>query len=160
MSKVTKSFRGYDDFVVAYNAARANIAASLGANWHLVPAAYQWARVPAPWASCKVFGRTSKAPRDMRLPNARYWPDGTLPVGPEYAEPAPRNVATVAMFREMAERHYAAGDAALRNPVDWWGAGRCDEAEAMARAVAFANAQRLRGHELVRAAIVSEPAHV
>lgn len=152
---VSKTFRGYDDFVVAYNAARKNIVLALGANWHLVPAAYQWARVPAAWASCKVFGRVSKAPRDMRIPNARYWPEGKLPVGPEYAAPAPRNLAAVAMFRAMAEQHYAACDAAMADPIGWWGAGR-DEAEAMARAVAYANAQRLRGHELIRAAAETE----
>jgi len=42
------------------------------------------ATLPAAWVSCKVFGRTSKSPRDVRLPAAQYWPGGLLPRGPVY----------------------------------------------------------------------------
>lgn len=81
-----KTYKGYDDFVPDYNAARHAIAADLGSHWHLIPEASVWARVPSAWVACKVFGRTSSAPRDMRLPAAKYWPGGAMPVGPEYAE--------------------------------------------------------------------------
>ena len=84
--KVAPSFKGYDDFVPAFNAARAAIAAELGTHWHLRPDAWRWARVPAAWARCPVYGRVSTAPRDMRIPLGQYWPAGELPSGPEYAE--------------------------------------------------------------------------
>jgi hypothetical protein len=86
--KPAASFRGYDDFVVAYNAARHAAIAELGQAWYLVPGASVWARVPNAWVACKVYGRTSTAPRDRRLPAAQFWPSGELPTGPEYAAPA------------------------------------------------------------------------
>ena len=43
--KPVASFRGYDDFVAAYNAARHNAIAALGEHWYLVPGASQWARI-------------------------------------------------------------------------------------------------------------------
>ena len=91
--KAGPSFRGYEDFVVAYNAARHAAIAALGERWYLVPGASQWARIPAKWAACKVYGRVSHAPRDRRLPAAQFWPAGALPVGPEYAADAPRETA-------------------------------------------------------------------
>ena len=72
----------------AYNAARAAVARDHGANWHLVPDAWRWGRVPNAWVRCPVYGRVSTAPRDMRLPIAQYWPGGEMPNGPEYALPA------------------------------------------------------------------------
>ena len=108
--KGAPSFRGYDDFVVAYNAARHAAIDALGERWYLVPGASQWARIPAKWAACKVFGRTSNAPRDQRMPAAQFWPSGTLPIGPEYAA-APDSRATVPEFRarvrELADKHRA-----------------------------------------------------
>jgi hypothetical protein len=94
--KSAPSFKGYDDFVAAFNAARHAIIAELGERWWLVPGASTWARIPAKWAACKVFGRVSNAPRDRRLPAARYWPAGAMPIGPEYAEPAPVRFAEAA----------------------------------------------------------------
>jgi len=40
--------------------------------------------VPTAWVACKVYGRTSTAPRDQRFPAARFWQDGALPIGPDY----------------------------------------------------------------------------
>lgn len=79
-----KSYAGYDDFVPAFNAARQAAIAELGAQWYLVPGASIRARVPTAWVACKVYGRTSSAPRDQRLPAAQFWTDGTLPAGPDY----------------------------------------------------------------------------
>lgn len=78
------SFAGYDDFVAALTKARGRAGAALG-RWDLVPGASIWARIPVKWASCRVFGRTCKLPRDQKFPAAKYWPGGVLPVGPEYA---------------------------------------------------------------------------
>jgi hypothetical protein len=94
--KAGTSFRGYDDFVPAYNAARHAAIAALGERWWLVPGASTWARIPSAWAACKVYGRISHAPRDRRLPAAHYWPAGVMPSGPEYAEPAPMRFAEAA----------------------------------------------------------------
>ena len=145
----TKTFRGYDDFVPAYNAARAAIAVELGANWHLFPTAYQWARVPAPWASCKVFGRTSKAPRDMRLPAARYWPTGKLPVGPEYA---PVSIGQIRQRRaDLIAQHRAL---VTSTRAHWnWAAGGDNEWYRRANVNYLAELARIR-----RAASVAEAA--
>lgn len=87
------SFAGYADFARAFNAARAAVAEVFGPRWHLHPQAYVWARLPAALASVLVEApkgdqdgqRWSKAPRDQKLPIARFWPGGELPIGPEYA---------------------------------------------------------------------------
>jgi len=78
-------FKGYDDFTPALVAAKNAAVAELGLHWHLLPGASVIATLPAAWVACKVFGRTSKAPRDTRLPAARFWQNGLLPVGPDYA---------------------------------------------------------------------------
>jgi hypothetical protein len=99
-------FTGYRDFVAAYNAARQAAITVFGPRWDLHPAAYVWARLPAAWACVRVAGkqvsltspgahaplsddgigwRWSKAPRDRKLPVARFWPSGELPIGPDYA---------------------------------------------------------------------------
>ena len=91
--KAGPTFKGYDDFVPAYNAARQAAIADLGETWYLVPGASTMARIPAKWAACKVYGRVSNAPRDRRLPAARYWPAGAMPIGPEYAPDGPRETA-------------------------------------------------------------------
>jgi len=80
-----KTFKNYDDFSAANRAAKLAACEAHGLHWHLVPGASALARLPAAWVACKVFGRTSKSPRDVRLPAARFWPNGLLPVGPEYA---------------------------------------------------------------------------
>lgn len=105
--KPAASFRGYDDFVPAFNAARRAAIAALGERWYLVPGASQWARIPAPWAACKVFGRVSNAPRDRRLPAAQFWPSGAMPIGPEYAAPDARGVPVSLRARvaEIASEH-------------------------------------------------------
>lgn len=81
---MAKSFKNYDDFSAANVAAKRAVAADVGLHWHLVPGASAMARLPAAWTACKVFSRVSRSPRDVRLPAARYWPNGTLPIGPEY----------------------------------------------------------------------------
>ena len=91
--KAGPSFKGYEDFVPAYNAARHAAIAAHGEAWYLVPGASTWARIPAKWAACKVYGRVSHAPRDRRLPAAQFWPSGALPIGPEYAPDGPREAA-------------------------------------------------------------------
>jgi hypothetical protein len=83
-------FKGYDDFSPAHTAAKRAACAELGLRWALVPGASVIARLPAAWVACKVFGRVSKSPRDVRTPAARFWPNGLLPIGPEYAEEGPR----------------------------------------------------------------------
>jgi len=83
-TRVAKSFTGYDDFVPAFNAARQAAIAELGPRWYLVPGASIRARVPTAWVACKVYGRTSTAPRDQRFPAAQFWADGALPAGPDY----------------------------------------------------------------------------
>jgi hypothetical protein len=90
------TFKNYDDFIVAYNKARWALIAEVGENWHLYPQYYVWARLPLAWVQTRVAGRLlngelgdrwSTSSRDHRLPIARFWPSGELPVGPEYAEP-------------------------------------------------------------------------
>jgi hypothetical protein len=78
------TFKGYDDWSPAHTAAKQAAAAAYGDHWHLVPGASVIATLPAAWVSCKVFGRTSKTPRDGRIPAARFWPNGMLPNGPAY----------------------------------------------------------------------------
>jgi hypothetical protein len=78
-------FKGYDDFTLAVMAAKNAAVSELGLHWRLMPGASVLATLPAAWVACKVFGRTSKSPRDTRLPAARFWANGLLPVGPEYA---------------------------------------------------------------------------
>jgi hypothetical protein len=85
------TFTGYADFTPAFNEARWNCAAVYGDRWDLHPHAYIWARLPVEWVCVRVAGRNrwSKAPRDQKLPVARFWPNGELPVGPEYEAGAP-----------------------------------------------------------------------
>lgn len=82
MSKHT--FKGYDDFVPAFNEARGKAIELYGEHWHLVTQLI--GTVPSCWVTAKVFGRTSKAPRDQHFPPAIFWPNGELPKGPVYRE--------------------------------------------------------------------------
>jgi hypothetical protein len=93
-AKPAPTFIGYEDFVPAYNAARRALITEVGEHWHLYPQYYRWARLPVAWVQVRVAGRTqagelgerwATASRDHRLPIARFWPDGQLPIGPEYA---------------------------------------------------------------------------
>jgi hypothetical protein len=85
-------FRAYADFVPVFNAARWAAIAAYGPRWDLHPEAYVWARLPAPWVGVRVAGtdrgsRWSPGIRDHKLPVARFWPKGRLPIGPDYTAP-------------------------------------------------------------------------
>jgi len=99
------TFKGYDDWAPAHLAAKMAACAELGDHWAILPGASVIARVPAAWVACKVFARVSKSPRDLRMPAARFWPNGLLPRGPEYAAEYPREPAYVrpALPAELAE---------------------------------------------------------
>ena len=84
-----KSFKGYDDWSPAHTAAKWRAVEAHGLCWALVPGAFVRCRVPASWVACRVYGRTSRSPRDIRMPAAHFWPDGRLPIGPEYERAAP-----------------------------------------------------------------------
>ena len=88
--RVKKSFKSYEDFSPVSFAAKCAAVDAHGLLWALVPGASVLARLPAPWTACKVFGRVSRSPRDVRLPAARFWPNGALPIGPEYGAEGPR----------------------------------------------------------------------
>ena len=109
-AKAAPKFKGYDDFSAANVAAKRAACAELGLSWALVPGASAIARLPAAWVACKVFGRVSKSPRDVRLPAARFWPNGLLPVGPEYAEEGPREAAPARLpqYDEHVQSWFAA----------------------------------------------------
>jgi hypothetical protein len=83
--KAGATFRGFDDFVPAFNAARYAAIAMHGENWWLRPEACLKARLPRAWAKCVGKYHSSKGLRDVNFPVARFWPNGMLPAGPEYA---------------------------------------------------------------------------
>ena len=72
----------YKDFNIAREAAR-NVA---GAQWYLDPAVSLKARVPSIWVALHGEQGIWRSPRDVNCPRAEFWPSGTLPVGPDYAE--------------------------------------------------------------------------
>jgi hypothetical protein len=84
------TYRGFDDFMPAFTAARRRAAMAcrdmLG-RWWLEPDCLK-ARLPAAWVRWQGRSVSGKSPRDVNFPAARYWPGGTLPVGPDYAAPA------------------------------------------------------------------------
>lgn len=88
---VPSRFRGYDDFVPVFNAARWAAIAVYGDRWSINPEAFVWARLPRNWVRVQVGPKQARhfsvAPRDRKLPVARFWPKGRLPIGPDYAEP-------------------------------------------------------------------------
>jgi len=103
-SAAAPTFRGYDDWTKAHSEAKRAAMAAHGLNWKLADGASVVATLPAAWVSCKVFGRTSKSPRDVRLPAARFWADGLLPRGPVYtADYARETDATITATRDAAE---------------------------------------------------------
>lgn len=104
------AFADHDAFVAAFTAAAARATAECGARWMLNPAARVMARVPAAWVNYRVFRRAVTGRRDTALPAARFWPDGTLPVGPDYAAEPPR--------RAPGELHRAAAARCARERDD------------------------------------------
>jgi antirestriction protein ArdC len=87
--------RDYDSFVAALAIAKAAPCRIAGAMWALKPGMAVLARVPARWVACKVFSRTSRAPRDMRLPSAIFWPGGKLPAGAIVGVEPPRETGPI-----------------------------------------------------------------
>ncbi len=76
---MTKIKISAEDFRALYGAACDAVRKAVGVNWHLYPAHYRYGRVPAAVVSIKVLGKTKGGRRDLRLPNAEYWPGGALP---------------------------------------------------------------------------------
>jgi hypothetical protein len=111
---VRKSYTCWDDFMPAYTRAREAAARAVGVRWYLDPAVTVKARVPVAWVACKLSRSTSTSPRDINVPRAEFWPDGLLPLGPEYAEHGPidpaGNVHTIAE-RRASHRRAAMGAA-------------------------------------------------
>jgi hypothetical protein len=97
------TFKGYDDWSAAHLAAKLAACAELGDHWAILPGASVIARVPAAWVACKVFARVSKSPRDVRMPAARFWPNGLLPRGPDY--PTEGRYEPTLTRAEMADWH-------------------------------------------------------
>src|SRR6202048_1429875 len=83
------TFKGFDDFMPAYTAARLAAREAFGERWYLFPEATCYARLPVAWANCHIFGGVKRSPRDVHMPKARFWPGGVLPTGPDYAEYGP-----------------------------------------------------------------------
>lgn len=102
----TRAFRGFDDFMPAFTAAREAAILEHGAKWWANPDASIWARVPPGWVAWKGYSRSGTSPRDMHFPLGKYWPGGELPLGPDYAAPV-----TVAQFVAPAPRRRMTIDA-------------------------------------------------
>jgi hypothetical protein len=85
-------YRGYRDFVPAFTAARLAAIAVYGERWSLILEAYVWARLPKAWTTARTAssgpGQLGAPIRDHKLPVARFWPKGRLPIGPDYADAA------------------------------------------------------------------------
>jgi len=97
------SFADRDSFVAAFAVAAARATAECGARWMLDTAARVVARVPAAWVNYRVHRRAVAGRRDMTLPAARFWPEGRLPIGPDYA-PEPTHRAPGELHRIAAAR--------------------------------------------------------
>lgn len=125
--------RDYDSYVAARAEAVAACIADHGLSWKLAEGASVPCRLPAKWTACKVFGRVSRSPRDMRLPAAQYWPGGILPEGPEYFADYPRETGPIwypnghinadrkiaAMVRAMEQKHRETrGGAEIQEIID------------------------------------------
>jgi antirestriction protein ArdC len=89
------TIRDYDSFIAALAIAKAGACRVAGMRWAIKPGASVLARVPSRWVACKVFNRTSRAPRDMRLPAAKFWPGSVLPAGADIAPDAPRETGPI-----------------------------------------------------------------
>ena len=82
-----RAFKGFDDFMPVFRAAREAAKAEHGEKWWANPNASLWARVPAAWVHWKGLSVSGTSPRDLHFPLGKYWPGGELPIGPEYAAP-------------------------------------------------------------------------
>jgi hypothetical protein len=80
------TFKGWDDFMPAFTAAREACKAVAGERWYLDPTVALKARVPAAWTCCHLSRGTSVSPRDVTVPRAEFWEGASLPLGPDYAE--------------------------------------------------------------------------
>lgn len=81
------AFKGWRAFSRALQAARDAVWRAYGEQWHLRPGACVKARVPAHWVRSVIAHRASNTPRDLNLPAGEFWPDGVLPIDPNYATP-------------------------------------------------------------------------
>jgi hypothetical protein len=81
------SFKGFDDFMPAFRAAREAAIAEHGDQWWANPHTCLKGRVPTAWVTWKGKASSGSSYRDLNMPVARYWPGGQLPVGPVYAAP-------------------------------------------------------------------------
>lgn len=106
-------FAGHDDFHAALAAATARAVAAHGPRWPLIPAARVMARVPAAWSRYRIFRRTVAGRRDLALPAARFWPNGVLPIGADYASEPAVPPAPGALHRAAAARCERERDDAL-----------------------------------------------
>lgn len=96
------------------------VAADVGAAWHLVEGASQWATIPSKMRSFRTArGTLCKAKPDARLPAARYWPGGVLPEGIVPSPDMPRDRTPEHVVR--AVQHRARTDRAYNN---YWNALR------------------------------------
>jgi hypothetical protein len=109
------TFRGFDDFMPAFTAARMLAMADHGIRWWLAPGTLK-ARLPAAWVRWQGLAVSGKSPRDVNMPSARYWPGGVLPVGPEYAAPAVLS-GEIMPRRVVPLSHRIAGPPAAPAPV-------------------------------------------
>jgi hypothetical protein len=100
------TFRGFDDFMPAFAAARAAAARAHGSFWWAKPDVSIMARVPPQWVAWKGAARSGTSPRDLHFPLGVYWPGGELPIGPDYAAPA-----SVAQFAKPPPRRTLTIDA-------------------------------------------------
>ena len=102
-----RTFRSFDDYQPALIAAQKSVVAALGLRWKLIRGASVYARLPRAWVAVKTAHCSLPGRRDTRLPAAQFWPNGALPVGPEYtpeyAWEAPLDNSS--KFAELKARH-------------------------------------------------------
>jgi hypothetical protein len=99
--------RDYDSFVAALAIAKAAACRAAGLAWAVQPGLSIMATVPVRWVSCKIFGGTSRAPRDQRLPAPRFWPGGALPAGAVVVVEGPRESAPLVFADWQAPKNPA-----------------------------------------------------
>lgn len=72
-------------FKAAHTAASDALTRQHGPRWFMNTALYVWGRCPARLVAIKVLGKSRAGRRDLRIPNAEYWPTGRIPEGIELA---------------------------------------------------------------------------